>query len=208
MKNKLIVSVTLLIVTIICTSVATYAYFTAIFEYDEVSLVNISSAELPIITVVSQETISLFISNEIMAESNASSTKIAVSNYIDDAIKINATTSDTGGYSEVMYEVYYNPTVAYEKSDLNINKDKELVLSIYSKITDNDLLEYDLTDLTERTLIYEGIFSVKGVNTTIEEVLSVELGFYNQVFNQDDNAGITISGNLEFELVGVTYTID
>lgn len=208
MKKKLIIGSAGFVVMMMCTIISGYAYFTAVFEYDDISQMEITSAVLPTISVIGVDELNLNVTSLDMIENNVNTSYPVVVSYTSEATKIIATTSEVGGNSTIEYNIFYVPTVVFSKSLENTNNSKELVISIYSDLTDYDVLEFDLTGVSDKILIYNNSFDVAGINNVVTEVLDMELGFYNQDFNQTDNAGVTISGELVIEIVGVTYSTE
>ncbi len=197
MNKKLLFSLILLLIMLSFASFATYAYFTAEFKYEKLSEFEILSATMPDIVVNTNKNVSLFVPKKVMSKDDVNDIKPAISNYEEDVVRINVKNGANGGTTKMKYEVYYVPDIVYNKSSENILNKKELVLSIYPQKNGNKT-EYNLNDLSEKTLIYNGDLTVSGINALYEEIIDVEISYYNQDFDQSENAGVEVGGHLEF----------
>lgn len=207
MKKQIAFSVALLVIMIVFAGSATYAYFTAQFEYAEASSLEVTSGVLPVIVMQSYEDLELEILASDMSESDASN---LIPTKTDEMYTtITATMSEYGGSSEIFYEIYYEPENVYVRSSENIMDSNneyadEFLIKFTSKL--GKVTEtYDLANLSEKTLVFSSSFEISGINAEVVEQIDIELEFFNQEFSQDDNAGKSFGGELTYEILKVEY---
>lgn len=204
-KKRVVFSVILLIIMIGSTIIFSFAYFTTIFEDTYSSRYEVTSAILPTVLIESSTDVSLDITSDMMSEENINSKTPVTTKETTTPIKLKIITSETGGTTDIYYNIYYNPTTVYTSSAENIMNEKELVLSIESSINGLIVDEYNLGNINSNTLLYSGMITVSGVNVTKIEEFTITAGYYNQEFDQTDNAGLNFYGSVNLELGDITY---
>lgn len=210
MKKNFIFSISLLVIMIIFACSASYAYFTALFEYEKLASVQVTSGVMPLIIVEEFTDLEINITTSDMSTDNVDLDEPVKTE--SGTFKINTIMSEYGGQAEVFYEIYYEPYNVYERSldnvvDNNGSYAKEFVISFTSKL--NNVSEVvDLAGIDEKTLIYSDSFIVSGINTTEVEEVFTELEFYNQEFDQTENSGKSFGGTLTLEVIDVIYIVN
>lgn len=203
MKNRLTLNVVMLIIVTFFTAASTFAFFTTQYNQKLSSDMNVTSAIYPSVVIINEKSFFLSITNADMLEGDSNSNEPSVTT--SNEVSISFTTSETGGNYSLDYYIYYEPINVYTKSLENTLNKKEFVVSIISNIDGEVVSEFNLNDVDDVTLLYTGTIVGSGVEQTFSEYFTVEFGYYNQDFDQSDNAGQSFGGFFVIETEEIKY---
>ncbi len=198
--TKVKLSLILLVIMIVFTTVASYAYFTSSPGVSNYTNVDLESAETGGAYIQAGSTISLLVTGEQMAQHNASSITPAFEGENTTPVKIVLKTGDDGGELKCSYDIAYVPETPFMNSSLNVTNLKEFTIKGIENLKNNDIPETDLGNATSKVLLLDDYpISLTGVNKKLEQEWVFTVGFYNHTFNQDDNANIDFGGKIIIE---------
>ncbi len=199
-RNKLTLIILTILILLFTSITATFAYFTATGTSNVINRYKISTPVYGRAYTSSGGNINLEVSGELMHASSASSVTPAAVAKIDDALSITVETSSEGGTTTCNYDIVYEPNVAYMASAENVSNSKEFTIKIESNLQKDITGEVNLNNVTEKIVLADNLeVEATGISLSKTEVISAEVSFYNQIFNQDDNKDITFGGRLYIE---------
>ena len=200
MNKRLTISVCLLIIMILSTGLASFAYFTSLGNADMSTKHELSSANYLSYYTDASAPINLFISNDVMKPGETSSTVPAVKSTTDKALSLTISTGSSGGKYVCEYDIYYVPEVVYTTSSANVNNLKEYTISGFSDkghlIPETSLNSVD----KDKLLLENATIYVSGIDKKVIENYTFEVAFYNQDFEQSDNMGKKFGGQVKLVL--------
>lgn len=208
MEKRLSLSVLLLLIVLISASITSYAYFTASFNKTDSSIYEVGSVIYPTIILEMGGDFSLNVKHSDMAASFIDTTKPVVTYTNEFPVSTGFTISESGGIANMVYNIYYEPTSIYYRSEENMFNDKEFVVSIDTVKGEKLVDEYNLNDVSDKILLYTGELSATGKHTKINEEFDITIGYYNQNFDQKDNADKSFGGNIIIEVEELTYSLE
>lgn len=188
---------------------AVYAYFSVVFTYEESSAVNIGSMTTPVITSEGGTNLDLYVDVKSMTDDLANTEEPLFTTELLNPLNITLTSSGYTGGIACDFSVFYEPTTVYYASYYNTNAlSKEFVISLYAEDGETLLVdEYDLNNVEEKVYLYESVISGYALEDDVTLNYYINIGYYNQSFDQSDNSGRTFGGNvgIEVDLSSCTY---
>ncbi len=196
-RKKLILPILLLIVVMIGSTAASFAYFTAMNTEHEFSDLQLTAAEMGVAYGQSGSEINLLVKGEYMNQSVVNADIPAATSINDNSFIITLETFDSGGTLKCTYDIVYEPTVPFYNSVENLTNAYEYTIKGNANINGDFIPETNIGNVTsELTLIEDVQIELSGVNKKKSQEWTFTAAFYNQTFNQDDNQGITFGGKI------------
>ena len=200
-KNKFQLSVFILafVVVLLSTIFVTYAYFTARGSSIKTKPLNVSSASIGQAYSQSGTLMELHITGDYTLKGRADAEKPAIVVENSAPIEVYVETAEKDGTLTCYYDITYIPHVPYLNSEENINDDKELVIwGIEKNFGLANFDEVKINNVTEEIILGENIkIEASGINEKVAHTWQINVGFYNQLFDQTDKSRQLFSGDIE-----------
>lgn len=188
-----------LMVILLSTGFVTYAYFTARSSNLKTNPMNVSSASIGQAFSTSGTLMELHITGEDTLQGKASAIEpsIVVENIMP--IEVAVETAERDGTLTCYYDIVYVAIEPYLNSLENPGDAKELVIKGTEKNFEEVFFEeVMINNITSSIVLKENIkIEASGIKAKTTHSWKMEVGFYNQVFDQTDNQLGVFSGDIE-----------
>ncbi len=213
-KNTLLLTVIAVATLLVAVVGATFAYFTATGADNAESAITTKTTSIDTVNT-SATPVNMEVTLQDMLEDDKD---LGEYKSADATLTIEAGTGTGGGTNTCTYDIVYTPVnqQGFVNSSTNASNALEYTIQGTSSssnatavITGGTFAEtslHNITDTTPITLVNDATYAVSGIEQSGILTWTVQVRFYNQPFDQTENAGKTYGAMLSFENVACVNT--